>query len=123
MRAVLANGADVNEPTGGGQTALILATIFGHTHLVPLLLEAGADPQLRDNLGLNAVDWAQRRGATEVIDILSNKPSGSSATQTGFQRPSARETPTVERESDRATPASSAEKSQRWLAGVQRRIA
>ena len=43
-----ANGADVNERTGGGQTPLILATIFGHTHLIPLLLEAGADPPRDD---------------------------------------------------------------------------
>ncbi|HEY0727275.1 MAG TPA: ankyrin repeat domain-containing protein, partial [Pyrinomonadaceae bacterium] len=75
VNAVLANGADVNERTRGGQTPLILATIFGHTHLIPLLLDAGADPQLRDNLGLNAIDWAQRRGATEVIDVLSNNAS------------------------------------------------
>ena len=66
VSAILANGADVNETTGGGQTALILAVIFGHTNLVKLLMSAGADPQLRDNLGLNAIDWAQRRGSTDA---------------------------------------------------------
>jgi ankyrin repeat protein len=73
VNALLANGVDVNERTSGGQTALILATIFGHTHLIPLLLNAGADPQLRDNLGLNAMDWAQRRGATEAIELFRGK--------------------------------------------------
>jgi len=56
VSALLANGADVNETTGGGQTALILAVIFGRTNLVKLLMKAGADPQLRDNLGLNAIE-------------------------------------------------------------------
>ena len=72
VSAILANGADVNETTGGGQTALILAVIFGHTNLVKLLMSAGADPQLRDNLGLNAIEWAQRRGLTEALAILKN---------------------------------------------------
>ena len=31
-------------------------------------MRAGADPQLRDNLGLNAIDWAQRRGLSEAQD-------------------------------------------------------
>ena len=72
VSALLANGANVNERTSGGQTPLILATIFGHTHLLPLLLAAGADPHLRDNLGLNAIDWAQRRGASEAIQLFTN---------------------------------------------------
>ena len=82
VSALLANGADVNERTSGGQTPVILATIFGHTHLLPLLLQAGADPHLRDNLGLNAIDWAQRRGATEAIqssELLTNRASPASA--------------------------------------------
>ena len=89
VSAVLANGADVNERTGGGQTPLILATIFNHMHLIPLLLEAGADPQMRDNLGLNALDWAQRRGATEVLDVLNGKSASipvSSVGSTGFTK-------------------------------------
>ena len=74
VSALLANGADVNETTGGGQTALILAVIFGHTNLVKLLMKAGADPQLRDNLGLNAIEWAQRRGLHEAHAILASRP-------------------------------------------------
>ena len=71
---LLANGADVNERTSGGQTPLILAVIFGHTELVRVLVKAGADPELRDNLGLNAVEWAKRRGLTEALEILTNRP-------------------------------------------------
>ena len=135
---VIASGADVNERTSGGQTPLILATIFGHTHLIPLLLEAGADPQLRDNLGLNAIDWAQRRGATEVLEVLTNKPRPRSSiesrvetrtrVETGTRvepRPAAPvpDPATRERDSENHRSVSQAEKSQRWLAGLKQRIA
>ena len=123
VSALIANGANVNERTGGGQTPLILATIFGHTHLIPLLLQAGADPHLRDNLGLNAIDWAQRRGAAEAIQLFNNyKTPVSGITpvttppQTAAQPPSPRETEKMRR-------ASEGEKSQRWLAGLKQRIA
>ena len=125
VAALLANGADVNERTSGGQTPLILATIFGHAHLIPLLLNAGADPQLRDNLGLNAVDWAQRRGATEVIEVLTNSPRRGTYTRTEAPRVSApaRGAAPLEREVEKPKAISAAEKSQRWLAGLKQRIA
>lgn len=129
---VIASGADVNERTSGGQTPLILATIFGHTHLIPLLLEAGADPQLRDNLGLNAVDWAERRGATEAIELFTNQPRRRSSIETPVETGTRVETrstiqrrDSVPRESDTGEhrSISAAEKSQRWLAGLKQRIA
>ena len=77
VSALLANGADVNERISGGQTALIVAVVRGHTSIVRLLANAGADPYERDNLGLNAIDWAQRSGATEAIEILTSIPRSS----------------------------------------------
>ena len=124
VKALLANGADVNERTAGGQTPLILATIFGHTHLISLLLAAGADPQLRDNLGLNAVDWAQRRGATEAIEVLTNKPARGNYTRTETRSQVAPVRPAPdEREAEKPKTISPEEKSQRWLAGLKQRIA
>lgn len=125
VKAVLANGADVNERTGGGQTPLILATIFGHTHLISLLLDAGADSQLRDNLGLNAIDWAQRRGATEVIEVLSKKPSRTPtiSTTTRPQTPSVRSATRIESDAERSSAVSEEERSRRWIAGLKQRIA
>src|SRR5215212_3514599 len=121
---MLANGADVNERTGGGQTPLILATIFGHTHLIPLLLAAGADPQLRDNLGLNAIDWAQRRGATEAIEVLTKKPNRTPKTETHVPAtPVAKKTAPADPHVTEPRPMSPAEKSQRWLSGLKQRIA
>ena len=127
VSALLANGADVNETTGGGQTALILAVIFGRTNLVKLLMKAGADPQMRDNLGLNAIEWAQRRGLTEVLAILKNGPQQNTAPTRILipldepkkvlpQEPAAR--PAEEGKES----VSEAEKSLRWISGFKQRL-
>jgi hypothetical protein len=125
VSALLANGADVNETTGGGQTALILAVIFGHTNLVKLLMKAGADPQLRDNLGLNAIEWAQRRGLTEAHSILTNRPQPSTPPrrivipleEPAPEKPAARHADENGKEG-----VSEAEKSLRWIAGFKQRL-
>ena len=127
----LANGADVNETTGGGQTALILAVIFGHTNLVKLLMKAGADPQLRDNLGLNALEWAQRRGLTEAVAILTNTHRESTPPRKIVipleepppQKAAAKEPPPPQRTNEEEKESvSEAEKSLRWIAGFKQRL-
>jgi ankyrin repeat protein len=127
----LANGADVNETTGGGQTALILAVIFGHTNLVKLLMNAGADPQLRDNLGLNALEWAQRRGLTEAVAILTNTHRESTPPRKIVipleepppQKATAKEPPPPQRTNEEEKESvSEAEKSLRWIAGFKQRL-
>lgn len=127
----LANGADVNETTGGGQTALILAVIFGHTNLVKLLMNAGADPQLRDNLGLNALEWAQRRGLTEAVAILTNTHRESTPPRKIVipleepppQKTAAKEPPPPQRTNEEENESvSEAEKSLRWIAGFKQRL-
>ena len=125
VSALLANGADVNETTGGGQTALILAVIFGRTNLVKLLMKAGADPQQRDNLGLNALEWAQRRGLTEAVAILTNGPQESTPPRRitiPIGEPEKVEKPPTKRDDDAKETASEAEKSLRWIAGFKQRL-
>src|SRR5258705_3821607 len=70
VRALLAEGADANGTTRGGQTPLVLAILFRHAHILDLLLPAGADPQRLDSLGPNAIDWAERKGFTEGVKLL-----------------------------------------------------
>ena len=129
VRTLLAEGADVNESTSGGQTALILAVIFGRTNLVRILVNAGADPQLHDNLGLNAIEWAKRRGLSEALAILTNSPTANIL----VERPTVEtqgEASVVEPPPTTATPAptekkepdSSDDKSRRWLAGLKQRL-
>ena len=126
VSALLANGADVNETTGGGQTALILAVIFGHTNLVKILMRAGADPHLRDNLGLDAIEWAQRRGLTEALAILKNRPQESTPPRRiviPLEEPSAAEKPETRRGDENGKESvSEAEKSLRWIAGFKQRL-
>jgi len=127
VSALLANGADVNETTGGGQTALILAVIFGRTNLIKLLMKAGADPQLRDNLGLNALEWAQRRGLTEAVAILTNGPQESTPPKRiviplGEPDKTASDKSTTKREEESKESVSDAEKSLRWIAGFKQRL-
>ena len=124
VSALIASGADVNESTGGGQTPLILAVIFGHTHIVEQLVQAGADPHQRDNLGLNAIDWAKRRGITDAIDILTNTRRVSTPPKKiliNFEEPEKREAPkSVAPEV--SEPVSEEDKSRRWIAGLRQRL-
>ena len=127
VAALLARGADVNESTSGGQTALILAVIFGHTNLVQLLVKAGADPQLRDNLGLNAIEWAKRRGSTEALEILANSPESPAAPRRIVVKIEEPERLVVKAPQTAPDPeiretVSDEEKSRRWLAGLKQRL-
>lgn len=120
----LDNGADVNERTSGGQTAVILAVIRGYINIVRLLANAGADPYERDNLGLNAIDWAQRRGATEAIEILTSIPRSSTPPRRitiNLEEPQPEVTP-PEPAAETRESVSEAEKSRRWVTGFKQRL-
>jgi Ankyrin repeats (3 copies) len=126
VSALLANGADVNERTSGGQTALILAVIFGHTNIVRLLVSAGADPYERDNLGLNAIDWAQRRGSTEALELFKNArlstPPKRILINLEEPEPSQPEVIPPARDAETREFVSEAEKSRRWVTGLKQRL-
>ena len=123
VSALLDNGADVNERTSGGQTAVILAVIRGHTNIVRLLVDAGANPYERDNLGLNAIDWAQRRGLTEAIDILTKARPSTPPKRIliNLEEPAPEETPPTPEPEIREL-VSEAEKSRRWVTGLKQRL-
>ena len=124
---LLAGGADVNETTNGGQTALILAIIFGNTNLVRILMNAGADPKMRDNLGLDAIEWAQRRGLNEAYAILTKSPEPTPRSRRivipveETKEPVAK-TPPAQRNEEIKSTASENEKSRRWVDGVKQRL-
>jgi len=57
------------EPTGG-YTALICASEYGHTEIVKLLIEAGADVNARQWDDATALTYASREGHTEIVNLL-----------------------------------------------------
>lgn len=66
----LRRGTDVNAADDKGRSALILATEKGHAEICRILLEAGADPAMRDYDGNDALSVAINRGRKDVEDIL-----------------------------------------------------
>lgn len=125
VSALLAGGADVNETTSGGQTPLILAVIFGHTNLVRLLVNVGADPHVRDNLGLDAIEWAKRRGLTEAVGILTSSSKAATAPRRIVVNIEENEKPVPEAaatETEKRETVPADEKSRRWLSGLKQRL-
>jgi TonB family protein len=130
LRAQLARGTDVNQANRGGQTPLILAIVSGHLRLLRLLLDAGADPLLQDNTGLNAIEWANRKGLPYIAKILSGRSQGTLVDQPGSRlrdeppkkfAERAAATPGVT-EPTRGKSLSPDEKSRRWIAGLKQRL-
>jgi ankyrin repeat protein len=76
VRAVLAEtGMDVDHVNRLGWTALLEAVVLGdgdrtHLDVVAALLDAGADPSLRDGDGVTARTHAERRGFRAIADLL-----------------------------------------------------
>jgi TonB family protein len=127
LRLLLARGGDVNQTNKSGQTPLILAVVSGQVRLLPLLLEAGADPLLRDNTGLNAIEWAERKGHLDVARQLREKTTGDAKNQT--RELSATQEKVVQEPATPLPPAevsdkslSDVEKSRRWIAGIKQRL-
>jgi ankyrin repeat protein len=60
-RVLIDAGADVNKRCEHGRTALHIAAAWGHTDVVRLLLENGADPTIVDDEGM-APPTVARRG-------------------------------------------------------------
>jgi uncharacterized protein len=81
IQLLLDEHAYIDAESPNKSTPLMMAAHYGTTQAVKLLLEAGADPTLRNELGLSAVEFAQRgnrRDAAEMIAaaIRSRQPKG-----------------------------------------------
>ena len=66
-------GADPEAKTKDGWTALIKASLKGHTATVELLLEKGADLEAKAKYGNTALLWASERGHTATVGLLLEK--------------------------------------------------
>jgi uncharacterized protein len=70
MQLLLDNHAYIDAASPNGSTPLMMAAMYGNASAVKLLLEAGADPTLKNDLGLSAIEFAQRVKKVESIEII-----------------------------------------------------
>lgn len=70
MNLLLEQHAYIDAASPNGSTPLMMAAMYGTPSAVKLLLEAGADPLLKNDLGLTAIDFAQRANRKESVEII-----------------------------------------------------
>lgn len=82
MRLLLEEHAYIDAASPNNTTPLMMAAHYGTPAAVKLLLEAGADPTLRNDSGLTAIDFANRGNHAESADMIAafirgRQPKGS----------------------------------------------
>lgn len=70
MTLLLDNYAYIDASSPNGSTPLMMAALYGTPAAVKLLLEAGADPLIKNGLGLTAIDFAYRDNRTDSAEII-----------------------------------------------------
>lgn len=70
MRLLLDKSAYIDAASPNGTTPLMMAAFYGTPTAVKLLLEAGADPFLKNQQDLTAIDFAQRANRAEAAEII-----------------------------------------------------
>jgi ankyrin repeat protein len=70
MTLLLDNHAYIDAASPNGSTPLMMAAHYGTPAAVMLLLEAGADPMLKNEQGLSAIDFAQRANRPDSAEII-----------------------------------------------------
>jgi hypothetical protein len=82
MRLLLDKNAYIDAASPNGTTPLMMAAFYGTPTAVKLLLEAGADPFLKNQQNLTAIDFAQRANRADAAEIIAafvrgKQPKGS----------------------------------------------
>jgi len=72
-RVLLKAGVNPNAATDGGLTPLMVAARRGSVDGVQLLLESGADANLKDTNGDSALDFARNSRHSDVVGLLTNQ--------------------------------------------------
>jgi len=70
MRLLLEQNAYIDAASPNGTTPLMMAAHYGTPTAVKLLLEAGADPMLKNEQDLTAIDFAQRGNRADSAEII-----------------------------------------------------
>jgi uncharacterized protein len=67
---LLENHAYIDAESPNKTTPLMMAAHYGTREAVKLLLQAGADPTLKNELGLSAIDFAYRADRKDVAEMI-----------------------------------------------------
>ena len=70
MQLLLDQSAYIDAESPNGTTPLMMAAHYGTPEAVKLLLEAGADASLKNQLGLTAIDFANRANREESAGLI-----------------------------------------------------
>lgn len=70
MELLLEQNAYIDAASPNGSTPLMMAAHYGTPAAVKLLLEAGADPTIRNELGLTAIDFANRANRMDSAGLI-----------------------------------------------------
>lgn len=70
VRLLLEHHAYIDAESPNGTTPLMMAAHYGSPGAVKLLLEEGADPLIRNQQGLTAIDFAHRANRAASADII-----------------------------------------------------
>ena len=71
IEILLEEHAYIDAESPNKSTPLMVAAQYGSSQAVKLLLESGADPTLRNEIGLSAVEFAQRGNRPDAAEMIS----------------------------------------------------
>lgn len=70
MKQLLDKDAFIDAQSPNGTTPLMMAAMYGSAAAVKLLLDEGADPLMKNQLGMTATDFAQKANRTDALKMI-----------------------------------------------------
>ena len=73
VAALISHGADVNVRNEGRRTPLMNASEWGNLEIATMLMNAGADKELKHVSGWTATDFARKNNRKDVMELLNGR--------------------------------------------------